>query len=188
MAIQNPDGLEQQKYVDFHLVEGHLYSMGLGVGAELAKIGGSATTNANPTGSNGVAPRVDLQLTRLNMLGLGHSLSFNGRYSTLDRRLSLTYLAPRFHNVEGRNVSVTALYDNTRDVLTFTAVRLKGSAEVSQRIDKATSLLFRYSWTDNRVDQGSLRINPELIPLYSQPTRVAAFGVNLVQDRRDDPS
>jgi outer membrane protein insertion porin family len=188
MAIQNPDGTEQQKYVDFHLVEGHLYSMGLGVGAELAKIGGSATTQANPTGSTGFAPRVDLQLSRLNMWGLGHSINFNGRYSTLDRRLSLNYSAPRFHNVEGRNITVGALYDNTRDVLTFTAVRLQGSAQVSQRIDKATSMLFRYSWTDNRVDQGSLRINPELIPLYSQPTRVAVFAANLVQDRRDDPS
>src|ERR1017187_9135954 len=32
------------------------------------------------------------------------------------RRMSLNYLAPRYRNVEGRNISFTALYDNTRDV------------------------------------------------------------------------
>jgi outer membrane protein insertion porin family len=188
MAIQNPDGDAEEKYVDFHFVEGHLYTMAVGVGAEIAKIGGSATSVSNPTGTTGFAPRFDLQLSRLNMWGLGHSVIFNGRYSTLDRRVSLSYSAPRFHNVEGRNISVTGLYDNTRDVLTFTAVKLQGAFQVSQRIDKATNLLFRYSWTHDRIDQTSLRISSLLIPLYSQPSRVGQFAVNLVQDRRDDPS
>ncbi|MDR3698509.1 MAG: BamA/TamA family outer membrane protein [Candidatus Sulfopaludibacter sp.] len=188
MAIQNPDGDEEQKYVDFHCVEGHLYALGIGLGAEIMKIGGSATTISNPNGTTGFAPRVDLQLSRLNLWGLGHSLMFNGRYSTLDHRAALTYSIPRFRNVDGRNITVTGLYDNTRDVLTFTAVKYQGAVQVTQRVDKATNLLFRYSWTDDRVDQTSLKINPLLIPLYSQPSRVAAFAVNLVQDRRDDAS
>ena len=188
MAIQNPDGDAEQKYVDFHCVEGHLYTMAVGVGAEIAKIGGSATSVSNPTGTTGFAPRFDLQLSRLNLWGLGHSLNLNGRYATLDRRVALSYSAPRFHNVEGRNITVNGLYDNTRDVLTFTAVKLQGTVQVSQRLDKATNLLFRYSWTHDRVDQGTLKISPLLIPLYSQPTSVGAFAVNLVQDRRDDPA
>jgi outer membrane protein insertion porin family len=187
MAIQNPSGDEEQKYVDFHLVEGHRYTVGVGFGAEIAKIGASATQSSNPTGTTGFAPRAELQVTRLNMWGLGHSVLFNGRYSTLDRRVSLTYSAPRYRNVEGRNITATALYDNTRDVLTFTAVRLQGALQVSQRVSKATHLLFRYSWTDNRVDESTLKINKLLIPLYSQPTQVGEFSVNLVQDRRDDP-
>ena len=126
MAIQNPDGDEEDKYVDFHCVEGHLYALGIGLGAEIAKIGGSATSVSNPTGTTGFAPRFDLQLSRLNLWGLGHSLMFNGRYSTLDRRAALTYSIPRFRNVEGRNITVTGLYDNTRDVLTFTAVKYAG--------------------------------------------------------------
>jgi outer membrane protein insertion porin family len=188
MAVQNPDGDTERKYVNYHLMEGHLYTMALGVGAEIAKIGGSATSVSNPTGTTGFSPRFDLQLGRLNLWGLGHSVNFNGRYSTLDRRLSLNYSAPRFHNVEGRNISFSALYDNTRDVLTFTAVRLQGSFQVSQRLSKATNLLYRYSWTHDRVDSTSLKISPLLIPLYSQPSRVGAFAINLVQDRRDDPS
>jgi outer membrane translocation and assembly module TamA len=90
--------------------------------------------------------------------------------------------------VEGRNISVTALYDNIRDVLTYTGLRLQGSAQISQRLSKATTMLVRYSWTEDRVDQGTLKINPGLIPLYSQPAHVGMWAANLVQDRRDDPT
>jgi outer membrane protein assembly complex protein YaeT len=186
MAIQNPDGAEQEKYVDYHFTEGHLYTMAVGVGAEIARFGGSQTSLNNPAGTTGFAPRFALDMSRLNLWGLGHSINFKGRYSTLDRRVSLDYLAPRFRNVDGRNITVTGLYDNTRDVLTFTAVRLEGALQVSQRVSKATNLLFRYSWTADRVDQGTLKIQPLLIPLYSQPSRVGRFGVNLVQDHRDN--
>lgn len=188
MAIQNPDGDTSEKYVDFHLVEGPLYTMAVGVGAEIAKIGGSATSISNSTGMTGFAPRFDLELSRHNLWGLGQNLVFKGRYSTLDRRAALNYEAPHFHNVQGQNISVTGLYDNTRDVLTFTAVKYQGGLQVSERIDKATNLFFRYSWTNDRVDQSTLKISPLLIPLYSQPSRVGLFAVNLVQDRRDDPS
>lgn len=186
MAIQNPDGDLEEKYVDYHFTEGHLYNMAVGVGAELARIGGSQTSLNNPGGATGFAPRFDLELSRLNLWGLGHSINFKGRYSTLDRRVSLNYLAPRFHNIEGRNISFTALYDNTRDVLTFTAVRLQGALQVSQKLSKATNLLYGYSWTADRVDASTLKIQPLLIPLYSQPSNVGMFTTNLVQDRRDN--
>ena len=118
-AIQNPDGAGQEKYVDLHMVEGHLYSLGVGVGAEITKIGGSATSISNPTGVTGFAPRFDLQLGRSNLWGLGQSLVFNGRYSTLDRRAALSYVIPKFHHSDSRDITVSGLYDNTRDVLTF---------------------------------------------------------------------
>ena len=187
-AIQNPTGDDQEKYVDLHCVEGHLYTMAVGVGAEIAKIGGSATSISNPTGVTGFAPRFDLQLSRLNLWGLGQSVVFNGRYSTLDRRAAIGYVIPKVHNDEGRNLTVTGLYDNTRDVLTFTAVRLQGAVQVSQRLSKATKLLLRYSWTHDQIDQSTLKIDPLLIPLYSQPSQVGLLGLNLVQDRRDDPA
>lgn len=186
MAIQNPDGDVPDKYVDYHFVEGHLYNMAIGVGAEIARIGGSQTSLDNPGGATGLAPRFDFDLSRLNLWGIDHSINLKSRYSTLDRRVSLDYMAPRLHNVEGRNITVTGLYDNTRDVLTYTAVRLEGSVQLSQKVSKATNLLFRYSWTSDRVDQSTLKIQPLLIPLYSQPAHVGRFGMNLVQDRRDN--
>jgi outer membrane protein insertion porin family len=188
MAIQNPDGDTENKYVLYHLVEGHRYYMGVGFGAELARIGGSQTSLNSPAGATGFAPRGNFEVSRLNLWGLGHSLNFKSRYSTLDRRVSLNYLAPRYRNVEGRNISITGLYDNTRDVLTFTARRLEGSAQLSQRLSKATTVLWRYTWRDVRVDQNTLKINPLLIPLVATPAQLAMIAGNLVQDRRDDPT
>jgi outer membrane protein assembly complex protein YaeT len=188
MAIQNPDGDTQNKYVIYHFTEGHRYSLAVGLGAEIARIGGSQTSLDNPAGATGIAPRVDLEVSRLNLWGLGHSLIFKGRYSTLDRRVSLNYVVPRFLSDPSRNLSVTALYDNTRDVLTFTARRLEGATQVSQKLSKATTVFLRYSWRNVQVDQSTLKITPELIPLEAQPARLAMISGNLVQDRRDDPA
>ena len=115
-------------------------------------------------------------------------MNFKSRYSTLDRQVSLNYLAPRYRNVEGRNISVTGFYDNTRDVLTFTAKRYEGPVQFSQKLSKPTTLLVRYTWRDSQVDQSTLKINPLLIPLYSQSSHVAEIGGSIVQDKRDDPS
>ena len=188
MAIQNPDGDTQNKYVLFHVTEGHRYFMAVGLGAEFARIGGNQQSLADSGGATGFAPRGNLEISRLNMWGLGHSLNFKGRYSTLDRRISLNYLAPRYRNVAGLNISVTGLYDNTRDVLTFTARRLEGSFQVSQQLSKPTQVFWRYTWRDVRVDQNTLKIEPGLIPLLSRDAHVAMISGNLVQDHRDDPS
>jgi outer membrane protein assembly factor BamA len=37
------------------------------------------------------------------------------------------------------------------------------------------------------VDQGTLKVTPELIPLLSQPVRVGLLATSVIQDRRDDP-
>ena len=187
MAIQNPDGDTENKYVLYHLVEGNRYNLAVGFGLEAANIGGNQTSLDNPAGTAAVAPRGDLELSRLNLWGLGHSLNFKGRYSTLDRRISLNYLAPHYRGVDGRNISVTGLYDNTRDVLTFTARRIEGSVQLSDKLSKATTALLRYTWRDVQVDASTLKISPLLIPLESTTARVASIGGNLVQDHRDDP-
>src|SRR5581483_3390412 len=187
MAIQNPDGDTENKYVLFHLTEGHQYYVGLGFGAELAQIGGNQNSLNNPAGATGFAPRGDLEVSRLNLFGLGHSLNFKGRYSTLDRRLSLDYSIPHYRDVSGRNITVAALYDNERDVLTFTGRRIEGSIQLSKEVSKATTALFRYTWRDVQVAQTNLKINPLLIPLTAQPARLGILANTLVQDKRDDP-
>src|SRR5262249_18886488 len=81
MAIQNPTGDTENKYVLYHLQEGHRYFMAVGFGAEVARIGGSQTSVDQPAGATGFAPRGSFEISRLNMLGLGHSLNFKSRYS-----------------------------------------------------------------------------------------------------------
>jgi outer membrane protein insertion porin family len=188
MAIQNPEGDIQNKYVLYHLTEARRYSMAIGFGAEITRIGGSQTSLDNPTGTPGISPRVSFQISRLNLWGLGHTVSLRTRYSTFDRQASITYVVPRFRNVEGQNITVTALYDNTRDVLTYTARRLEGSVQISHRHSKATTFFWGYTWRNVQVNPNTLKISPELIPTESQPARVAFTSFQVIQDRRDNPT
>jgi outer membrane protein insertion porin family len=188
MAIQNPQGAEPDKYVLYHLEEGHRYSVAVGAGAEFARFGGSQTSLNNPAGATGFAPRGSFEMSRLNLWGLGHSLNLKTSYSTLDRRASLNYYAPRYRNIEGRNISLTALYDDESDVLTFSAKRYESSAQVSQKISKASHALFRFSYKVAHVDASTLKIEPLLIPVLAQPDHTGMFAASFIQDRRDDPT
>src|SRR5579863_692030 len=185
MAIQNPDGDVPRKYVVYSMEEAKKYSIAGGLGAEIARIGGGLTSLDAPAGATGFSPRVSLDFTRLNFLGLGHTISLRTRVSNLEQRALIDYLAPRFRNHDNLDVTFTVLYDDTRDVNTFSAKREEGSVQLSQKLSKPSTLLYRFSY--RRVSTSDLKINLNLIPLLSQPVRVGAFSVNYIQDRRDDP-
>jgi outer membrane protein assembly complex protein YaeT len=188
MAIQNPEGETDRKYVLYQLEEASRYSITGGLGAEVAKIGGCQTCLDAPAGQAGFAPRVSFDVTRMNMFGLGHSLSFRSRVSTLQKRGLLNYSAPRYRNKEGLNLSFTALYDDSRDVRTFSSKRAEASVQLSQRLSKATTALYGFSYRRVSVAQSTLKISPLLVPLLSQPVRVGILSSAIVQDRRDDPT
>src|SRR6202035_5013044 len=63
-ALQNPDGMEEKKYVLCQLDEAAKYSFNVGVGAELARIGGGVTTFDDPAGATGFSPRVTGGISR----------------------------------------------------------------------------------------------------------------------------
>ena len=185
MAIQNPEGQAQHKYVIYDMDEAKRYIFDGGLGAEIARIGGSPTSLDVPGGATGFSPRVSFDVTRLNFLGLGHTISLRTRVSTLEQRGILSYLAPRFRNHDNLDVTFSALYDETRDVNTFSAKREEGSVQLSQKLSKPSTLLYRFSY--RRVSTSNLKIDPNLIPLLSQPVRVGMLSANYIQDRRDDP-
>ena len=186
MAIQNPDGLTTRKYVVYEMEEASRYTLTGGFGAELARIGGCSTCLDSPGGSTGFSPRVSFDVSRLNLWGVGHSVSFRSRLSTLQQRGLINYSAPRFQNVEGRSLSFTALYDLSRDVRTFTSRRQEVSAQLSERLSKPTTALFRFSYRRTRVSD--LAIQPLLVPLLFQPARIGMLSTTIIQDRRDDPA
>ena len=185
MAIQNPDGATQRKYVVYDMEEAKKYIFDGGLGAEFARIGGCQTCLDVPSGAAGFSPRVSFDVTRLNFLGLGHTISLRTRASTLERRGILTYLAPRFRNHDNLDLSFSALYDDLRDINTFSAKREEGSVQLSQKLSKPSTLLYRFSY--RRVSTSDLKINANLVPLLSQPVRVGILSSNYIQDRRDDP-
>ena len=186
-AIQNPDGDTSEKYVLYDMEEAHKYSMATGFGAEFARIGGCSNCLESPQGQSGFAPDATLDVSRLDLWGLGHSLSFRGRVSTLEQRALVNYTAPRVRGNEKLTLSFTTLYDNSKDVRTFTAQREESSVQLSDRLSKSITLLYRYTYRHVVVDQSTLKISPLLVPLFSQPDRVGEVSWSMIQDRRDDP-
>jgi outer membrane protein assembly complex protein YaeT len=186
-AIQNPDGDTSDKYVLYDMEEARKYSIAMGFGAEFARIGGCSTCLEAPQGQTGFAPDATLDISRLNLWGLGQSISFRGRVSTLEQRALINYTAPRVGGNDKLTLSFTILYDNSLDVRTFTAQREEGSVQLSERFSKTITFLYRYTYRHVTVDQSTLKISPYLIPLFSQPDRVGEVSWSMVQDRRDDP-
>ena len=186
-AIQNPDGESTHKYVLYEMEEARRYSFAAGLGAQLTRIGGCTTCLDAPAGQTGFSPRVSLDFTRSDLWGLAHSISLRTRISTLERRGLLTYTWPHFHNQDRLNLSFTGLYEDSNDINTFSYKREEGSAQLSQRISKATTLFYRYTYRRVSIDQATLKITPFLIPLLSQPVRLGLISGGFIQDRRDDP-
>ena len=188
MAIQNPDGAEREKNLLYQLEEASRYSWSAGFGAQIARIGSSGGTNFDaPVGSTGFSPRVSLGVSRTNFLGLGHTFGIKTRISDIQRRATVTYLAPQFEGRERLNLTLTGVYDDSRDVRTFAARRWEGTAQLGQKLNRAVTVQYRLTYRRVSVDQNSLKISPELIPLLSQSVQLGIVGATFIQDRRDDP-
>jgi outer membrane protein insertion porin family len=186
-AIQNPDGDTPDKYVLYDLHEAARYSTAVGVGAEVARIGGCQTCLDAPAGATGFAPRVSFSVTRNNMWGVAHTLSLRTRLSTLDRLALVNYQWPRLTGTDRFSLSFTGSYEDSRDVRTFSFKSYQGSAQLSQRLSKATALIYSYTFRQVSVDQATLKISRLLIPLLSQPVHLGLVSAALIQDHRDDP-
>src|SRR5579884_625728 len=187
MAIQNPEGEEQYRNVLFETLEARRWTVGVGGGAEIGRIGGSTTSLDAPAGANGFSPRVSLEVNRLNMFGRANTLSFQSRVSNFDKRVLARYTAPQWRGKERLTLTYNSLFDQSVDIRTFSATRLEGGLQLQHRISKTTSLFYRYTYRHVTVDAATLKINPLLIPLFSQPVRVGLLSASLFQDRRDDP-
>jgi len=187
MAVQDPDGETDQKYVIYDLDEARRYSLSVGLGAEFARIGGCQYCLDAPAGQTGFSPRVSFGVTRSNLWGIAHSISLRTLASTLEQRAVLDYEWPHFRGNENLTVSFTGTYDNSKDVRTFTYRREEGAMQLKQRVNKAITMLYRYTYRAVSVDQATLKISPELIPLLSQPVRLGLLSGNLIQDHRDNP-
>jgi outer membrane protein assembly complex protein YaeT len=184
-TVQNPDGDEQYKYVLYDLDEANRYAMNIGIGAEIAQFGGTATALNSPGGSTGFSPRVSFDLSRLNFLGTGDTVSLRTRVSNLEQRVAIDYRQPRFLGSDRRTITYTVLYDNARDVLTFASRRQEASVNVAQKLSKSMTAQLGFAY--RRVSVSDVVIPTLLVPQLEQPVRIGILTGNLVQDRRDNP-
>ncbi len=183
IAPQNPAGTDPAKTLLVLVEEAKRYTIAYGFGFEAQRLSGGA----DPVGGNvRASPRGLLEISRANLTGRADTLSFKVRASTLQGRALMSYTAPNYFGRPKFSLQMTALADKTRDILTFTSTRYEGSVQLAQRVSLVTSLLYRYSF--RRVLVGSLRISPQQIPLFNQPTRVSLVSGTWVRERRDNPA
>jgi outer membrane protein assembly complex protein YaeT len=187
MAIQNPDGNEDSKYVVYNLDEARRYSITTGFGLQFARIGGSnaITDLSDPGGAPGVVPQVSLAVSRLNLFGSGQTLSTQGVLSTLQRRAVLNYFVPKIFDTPKLDATFSILYDDTYDVRTFQSKREEATVKFTQHVSKPITIFYDFSY--RKVGVSDLKINPLLLPQLAQSVRVGIAEINLIQDRRDDP-
>jgi len=185
IATRNPGGMVQNKDVLIETREGDRYTVGYGGGIEMQRLG--STTNATSTTLE-VSPLGIFDFTKLNFAGRAQTLSFKVRASTIQYRGLLSYQIPSLLTNPKFNLLVTGFASKSTDVNTFTGTRYEGSIQVAQEYSRGTSFLYRYTYRHVLIDANTLRINPEQVPLYSQPTRVSGFSFSWIRDRRDNPA
>jgi outer membrane protein assembly factor BamA len=185
-AVQNPNGGEDQKYVLYDLDEARHYSLNVGVGAQIARFGGGTTSLDNPGGAPGFAPRVSVNVSRINFLGLAQTMSLQAAASTIEQRAALTYFIPQFVSHRNLSLTTTLLVDNSNYIRTYTSFRREASVQLGQRVSRALSI--QYGFVFRNVQVSNVKIEPELIPLLSQPETVGLAEISLTRDTRDNPT
>ncbi len=185
-ALQDPDGANRYKTVLFDFDEAARYTFNVGLGADFGSIGGTTTNLQASGGQTGVYPRIAFDLSRLNFLGIGQTISIQTRYSSLEQRESLNYIFPRFLGSQNRTVTFSLLYDTTQDVTTFSSHRLEAAVQTSQRFTRASTLLLQFAY--RRVSTGNIVIPSLLIPELLQPVRIGILTASYIQDHRDNPA
>jgi outer membrane protein insertion porin family len=185
-GLQDPDGTNLYKYVLYDLDEAARYSFNVGFGLEVGQFGGTTNNFSEAGGAKGIAPIVSFDVSRINFLGRGQTISLQTRYSTLEQRESLNYTVPRFLGSQNRTVTFTILYDTTQNVQTFSSRREEVSVQTSQRLNRASTLLMRFSYA--RVSTGNVVIPALIIPIFLQPVRIGMLSASYIQDHRDNPA
>jgi outer membrane protein insertion porin family len=192
-AVQNPEGTDPQKNVLVQVQEAKRYTFTYGLGLEFqtGQPGGSAA----PQGTTGVSPRVEFDVTRLNVGGRNQTLTFQSHVGRLQQRGLVSYAIPKLFNNDKFKLIYTAFYDNSLDVATFTSQRLEGKIDLRQQFGNSgaepgtrpgpNAMTYRYDF--RLVKAGHFANNFSEIALLSLPARVGGPGFTFIHDKRDNP-
>jgi outer membrane protein insertion porin family len=191
IAPQNPNGTDPQKTMVVDVQEGKRYTIGYGGGFEVQRISATChSTQLNSCDPNATeiaaSPRIIFEIARSNMFGRTQTLSLKARASTLQYRAVVSYTANNFLNNKKLSWQMTGFADKSQDINTFTSTRLEGAFQVVEVLSPSSSLAYRYFY--RRVEASEIKVNPNEIPLLSQPTRVSGIGITYGRDRRDYPA
>ena len=206
-AVQNPSGDQLEKNVLIQFTEAKRWDVNYGFGFEVQT--GAPTTNAaqriqlgelplctsgqspssgnctdNANGAFGASVVVAFDVSRINLRGSDNSLTLKTNYGTLEKRAVLTYADPRFFNKPSLTFSLSGGYTDARDVTTYEASRLEGTARLNERVNRPTTLIYEMTFRRTKVNPNSLQIDPSEIPIEAASATVGGPGITWIRDTR----
>jgi len=194
-AVQNPRGDDPLKNVLVQMEEAKRYTFTYGLGLEFET--GQPAGSSKPTGSTGVSPRVEFDVTRLNVFGRNQTLSFQSHVGRLQQRGLISYTVPKLLDSDKWKLIYTVFYDNSLDVSTFTSQRLEGKIDVRQQFGNSgtepgtragpNSLTYRLEFRRVRASNFANDFNAGELAILSAPATVGGPGFTFIHDKRDNP-
>jgi outer membrane protein insertion porin family len=198
-AVQNPHGNAPEKNVLLQLTEAKRWNVTYGFGFE-AQTGTpqSGTISEasciqlmiNPCnklsqeGKTGVSPRVSLDVSRINLWGTQDSLTLHSSYGLLEQVAILTFQNPYLRGKKNLSAALSGGYSNIQDVTTFRSSTLQGDFRITQKARRRDTYIYDFLYRRVAVDENSLQVSANLIPLLSQPVRVGGPGLTWFHDTR----
>jgi outer membrane protein insertion porin family len=188
-AVQNPEGSDPQKNVLIQAQEAKRYTFTYGIGLEFET---GLPSGTNSAGAAGVSPRVEFDVTRLNMGGRDQTLIFQSHVGRLQQRGLVSYEIPKLLNNDRLKLFYTIFYDNSLDVSTFTSQRLEGKIDLRQQLGKqqvnhSTSVTYRFDYRRVKASNFAANFSPAQFNLFSLPAVVGGPGFTFIRDQRDNP-
>ena len=194
-AVQNPEGSDPTKNVLVQVQEAKRYTFTYGLGLEFET--GLPAGSTAPTGATGVSPRVEFDVTRLNVAGRNQTLAFQSNVGRLQQRGLVSYTVPKLFDNDKFKLIYTVFYDNSLDVATFTSQRLEGKIDLRQQFGSTgrepgtrpgpDSISYRFVFRTVKASHFAKDFAAGEIALYSLPARVGGPGFTFIHDKRDNP-
>jgi len=203
-AVENPTGDEPRKNVLVQFDEARRWDVTYGGGLQ-AQTGTPSTNCPNPlsliqlginpatyscsaNGKFGVSALVELDVSRINLWGRNQSITFKSEYGSLEQQFTANYNWPRFLNHPSFDFSFGGGYINAQNVVTFASSTAEGDVRATQHPNLIDTLIYQISFRRVKVDPNTIQVAPNLIPLLSEPVRVAGPELTWIHDtRRPEP-
>lgn len=193
VAVQNPTGDAARKNVLVQLTEAKRWDVTYGAGFEVQT--GTPVTNCqaqfsagNPTctpeGKTGISPRVSLDVTRINFRGRDQTFTLHTTYGLLEKVGTLTFTNPHIFGRPKLDLSISGGYSDVQNISTFRAATVQGTIKFTQHVGKADTFVYDFTYRRVTIDQSSLQVAANLIPLLAQPDRTAGPGITWLHDTR----
>ncbi len=193
-VIQNPLGEEPRKTVLLQTTESRRWDISYGAGFELqtGTVNGSPTSN--PNGTVGASPRVLVEVSRINLFGRDQTASIRGHLGLLEQEIELLYQYPQLRGNRNWDLLVSGGYNNSQDVVTYSASTLEANLSLSEHfygehepLSKANTFDYQFIFRRVKVNANSVQVPVTDIPLLAQAVRVSGPGLTWIRDTRDAP-